>query len=279
MSTSHQDTSRKEVGSTAHAVAYMRGLESQKEDALVFDPYAIALGTEIGEATTNSFVNNVESADKSFNLDGWVSGIGVRSRKIDDSVVDAIQRGIRQVVVLGAGLDTRPWRLNSIKGIDQTMLSEVRWYEVDFQELFDFKSRVLKTYEAIPAVDYREVVADLSVDDWDLKLLEQGYLPDRPTFWLLEGLTGYLTKEECLKLLTGLYQRSSSSSCMLATFVPPKRRLVNPLHRFHPENPLEFVKNIGWKGDQVDLNDLSVEYGRTASPIWEGYMIATVYKP
>lgn len=278
MTTSHQDSSRQEVGSTAHAVAYMRGLESQKVDALIFDPYATALGAEIGELTTHKMMNTIESASIPCTLDSWVSGIGVRSRKIDQSIIEAIQHGIRQVVVLGAGLDTRPWRLDSNKDIDSSILSEVTWYEVDFKELFEFKLPLLNELRAKAAVNYCEIIADLSLNDWDTKLIDRGYLTNKPTFWLLEGLTGYLTENECLNLLDSLYQRSTSGSSMLATFVSRSRLLVNPLHRFYPENPLEIVNGIGWRGTQAELNDLAVEYGREKSVIWNGYKIIVAFK-
>jgi methyltransferase (TIGR00027 family) len=94
--------------------------------------------------------------------------VSFRTSKIDSDIKDAlVNKGFKQVCVLGAGLDTRPWRLETGLSKDQ-----IKYFEVDFPEIFDYKLPILQKNGAVELVDYCKVEADLSLPTW-LRQLEQ----------------------------------------------------------------------------------------------------------
>ena len=114
------------VSDTALMVAACRALETEEPDAFARDPFAARLAGERGFAI----------------LDGlsWAMvlrfGMAVRTRFIDELLADALAiHSIRTVLSVGCGLDTRPWRLD--------LPSSLRWIEVDFPDVLDYKHGLL----------------------------------------------------------------------------------------------------------------------------------------
>ncbi len=264
--TSHQDASRKGVGATAHGVATLRGLEKlQKENAMFHDPYADLLGGEVGAAFVQSFESKPEYAPY-----GLIDGIAVRTNKIDSEISCAINLdNFDQICVLGAGLDTRPWRLT--KDVERS----VHYFEVDFQELFDFKLPILNNAGATSTFEYHNVVADLSLPIWPEVLIKSGFDATKRTLWQLEGLIGYLTEDEANALFRTISGTlSAQGSRVVATFLTPATKARTHMHRFFPENPLAFVNGHGWVGEQEEIEKLGERYNRPIRDrCMEGYYI------
>jgi len=103
-----------------------------------------------------------------------------------DKALERRLPGIKQLVVLGAGLDTRALRLPSSAG--------VRVYEVDAPKAQTFKLEMLKK-AGLEANRATYVSADFLKEDWLEKLVAAGFQRDKPTFFLWEGVTMYLTRE------------------------------------------------------------------------------------
>jgi len=107
-----------------------------------------------------------------------------RTRAIDDAMEAAIRRGLRTVVILGAGLDTRPYRLPS--------LVEADVFEVDLPAVQAFKKRrLLRRLGALPS-HVRFVPIDFDTEPLDLRLAEAGLDPAEPAIFVWEGVTQYL---------------------------------------------------------------------------------------
>jgi len=252
---SHQDETRKGVSSTAHGVAAIRAIETQLDSSirLFNDPYANALAGAVGK----------EFIDKNNNMRGGNIDRGaVRTRKIDDEILRAVnEENFKQVCVLGAGLDSRAWRLQ------KTVEHPVHFFEVDFQEIFDFKLPVLNSEGAVTPFLYHNVVADLSIDTWPEVLIAAGFDPNIPTLWLLEGFINYLTEEEAAVLMDRLgRQLSAVGSRLVATLLTAQSpRRPEALHRFFPEDPLAFLGEHGWTGVQTEIDELAKDYGREIS--------------
>lgn len=107
----------------------------------------------------------------------------VMTRHYDDSLLAAAQSGATQVVLLAGGLDTRAYRLDWPEGTTV--------FEIDYPELLEFKSTVLKTAGAIPRTTRRQVGTFLS-GPWQSDLTAAGFDPDLPTAWLAEALISHL---------------------------------------------------------------------------------------
>ena len=239
------------MSATAHGVAYMRSLEIlfDPEERLFQDPYAVALGGEVGR----NFVEEKHGKPTK----GMINGISVRTKRIDDEFESSI---LKQICVFGAGLDTRPWRLT------KTVHEPVRYFEIDFPEVLAFKLSTLNEMNALSAFDYRSVPTDLSVSDWSDKLLASGFEPNVPTFFILEGFVNYLTFEEVASFFTLLSTKIAAKGSRLvmtcATPITQSSVKMHNLHKFFPEQPLEFFSQFGWTGKQELVEELAVSYNR-----------------
>ncbi|MFF0462750.1 SAM-dependent methyltransferase [Streptomyces mexicanus] len=111
--------------------------------------------------------------------------------------------GIRQLVVLAAGLDARAYRLD--------LPADTTVYEIDVEPVLRFKESVVTRARLKPAARRHAVVADLR-GPWQAALARAGFDPELPTTWLVEGLFMYLSGPECERLLDGLTRLSAPGS-------------------------------------------------------------------
>ena len=189
------------VGITALGVAATRALEGQRPDALVHDPFAAAFVTAARPHTDAPMPLTPAELDALFPpserptteaglAQAWwpvmTEYIGVRTRFFDEALRDACASGVRQLVLLAAGLDTRAQRLSWPDG---TVV-----FEVDQPRVLEFKDQVLAEHGVRPACERRSVPVDLR-GPWADALVERGFDPARPVAWLAEGLLPYLPAE------------------------------------------------------------------------------------
>ncbi len=193
------------VGATATAVAASRAVASQGPDALLDDPFAEPLVRAVG---LDEFVKVVDG--ESFNENDPVmtrramsEQIAVRTRFFDDFFTTATGAGIRQAVILAAGLDTRAYRLG--------WPADTHVYEVDQPEVIAFKTAMLDDLGAAPKATRRTVSIDLR-DDWPAALRAAGFDPAQPTAWIAEGLLPYLPPEAQDRLFDHITSLSAPGS-------------------------------------------------------------------
>lgn len=120
-------------------------------------------------------------------MPGLWGGMVARKRYADDRVTDALRAGIDQVVLLGAGFDTRAFRL--------VAPANARAFEVDLPANIARKKAVLRRRLGHVPDRVRLVGADFETDDLVDSLQAHGFRPDRPAMFVLEGVTQYLTEE------------------------------------------------------------------------------------
>lgn len=175
------------VGATATMVAAARALASGGTNPIINDPFAAPLVRAVGLDFFRRLVDGEVTEPEG---DGAAGGGGkelaletdsmaVRTRFFDDFFLNAARDGIRQSVILAAGLDARAYRLGWPPG------SVV--YEVDQPKVVEFKSATLASLGASPAADRRTVGIDLR-EDWPAALRGSGFDVTRPTAWSAEGL-------------------------------------------------------------------------------------------
>jgi methyltransferase (TIGR00027 family) len=112
--------------------------------------------------------------------------MATRTAFFDEFFLGAAGAGVRQVVILAAGLDARGWRL---PWPDGTVV-----YELDQPKVLEFKSDTLRKHGATPTAQLVNVPIDLR-QDWPKALREAGFDASRPAVWSAEGLVRYLPSQ------------------------------------------------------------------------------------
>jgi methyltransferase (TIGR00027 family) len=128
----------------------------ERPDRLFRDPYVAALAGPIGRAALAAS-EGVSGAENEF--------LPIRTRFFDDCLSADAER-LDQVVLLGAGLDTRAFRI--------ALPAHLRWFEIDRAEIFEQKEAVLPELGAETSCQRSVVVADLS-GAWSRSLLDAGF--------------------------------------------------------------------------------------------------------
>jgi methyltransferase (TIGR00027 family) len=143
-----------------------------------------------------------------------------RTKAFDAAMLDALAAGARQVVVLGAGFDSRAYRFES-------QLRAVRFFEVDYPPTQEYKRRrVQETLGAIPAnVSY--VPVDFTKDDLLEELVKSGYSERERTFFLWEGVVHYLTESAIKDTLHFVRDHSAPGSRLAFNYTFSTDRNVN----------------------------------------------------
>ena len=234
------------VGATATMVAAQRALSSAA--GLIDDPFAAPLVRAVGIDVYTRLVNGEipVNDDTEFDPDRMARGMAVRTRFYDQFFVDATRSGIRQAVIVAAGLDARAYRLPWPQG---TVV-----YEVDMPEVIEFKTSTLSKLGAEPTAERRTVAVDLR-DDWPAALQAAGFDPQAPSAWSAEGLVVYLPPEaqDAFDHITAL---SAPESRLASEFVPDTTIFTDPRWRAHHERMSEL-------GFEIDFNDLVYHFERS----------------
>jgi methyltransferase (TIGR00027 family) len=194
------------VGATATAVAARRAMASKGPNPLLDDPFAEPLVNAVGvDAFIRIMNGQIEPADDdpAFTPQRLAEGMAVRTRFFDTFFLDAVAAGLRQAVILAAGLDTRAYRL--------TWPADTVVYELDQPRVIEFKTRTLADLGAAPTADRRTVAIDLR-DDWPSALRDNGFDAGKPTAWIAEGLLGYLPPDAQDRLFDNITALSSTGS-------------------------------------------------------------------
>lgn len=178
------------VGSTALGVAAARAAETAGEDPLIRDPFARMFVDAAGDGTWRVFTDPALRAqlldvdpELRTRLQVMVDFMAVRTAFFDEFFSNAARSGVRQVVILAAGLDARAWRLPWPDGTTV--------YELDQARVLEFKSATLRREGAQPTSTLVNVAVDLR-QDWPTALRDAGFDASRPTVWSAEGLIRYL---------------------------------------------------------------------------------------
>jgi methyltransferase (TIGR00027 family) len=184
------------VAATSLVTAASRASESARPDALFIDPWADLLAGAKGR----EFLQRHEDV-----LRATTPIFVVRHRFFDDFLVNAASRGLQQIVLVAAGLDTRAFRL--------VWPAETGVFEVDQPQVLAYKQEILDRAGAAPTCARVPVAADLR-EDWPAILLAAGFRPDEPTVWLAEGLLFYLPEAAVRALLTSMASLSAPASVL-----------------------------------------------------------------
>ncbi|OSC41521.1 class I SAM-dependent methyltransferase [Mycobacterium decipiens] len=178
------------VGATALGVAAARVAETESDNPLINDPFARAFVDAAGDGIWSIYADPSLLAgatdvdpDVRARVKLMVDFVAARTAFFDDFFLAAVNAGVRQIVILASGLDSRAWRL---AWPDGTVV-----YELDQPKVLEFKSATLRQLGAQPMSQLVNVPIDLR-QDWPKELQQAGFDASKPCAWLAEGLLRYL---------------------------------------------------------------------------------------
>jgi len=178
------------VGATALGVAAARAADTESSDPLINDPFARVFLDRVGHGVWDWYgapelpAAVVEAEpDMPQRMQALVSYFASRTKFFDTAFIDAANAGVRQAVILAAGLDARSWRLPWPDGTTV--------YELDQDRVLDFKLETLHEHGAEPIANRVPVAVDLR-QDWPTALRQAGFDATAPSVWSIEGLLMYL---------------------------------------------------------------------------------------
>jgi methyltransferase (TIGR00027 family) len=225
-------------GAVVRAVATNRGLMN--------DPFAGPLVRAVGADYFTRVVSDDLFSDGDGDdpvMAGLIDVLAAYTRFVDEFLADAGRAGIRQVVILGSGLDARPYRLWWPPGTTV--------YEIDRPQLLDFKCEQLRGLGAELAANRCAVGADLH-RDWLAALQRVGFDDAQPTVWIAEQLlVGYLPPDAQNRLLQEVTASSAAGSRFAADHTPTWTRSQVEAGR-------AFVE--GWRRHGIDIDLASLTY-------------------
>ncbi|UKN43074.1 class I SAM-dependent methyltransferase [Mycobacterium lepromatosis] len=260
------------VGYTALLVAGWRALHAVGPQPVVRDEYAKYFITASRDPYLMGLLANPGT---SLDETAFPRLYGVQTRFFDDFFSSAGDTGIRQAVIVAAGLDSRAYRLE--------WPSDATVFEIDLPKVLEFKARVLAEHGATPNADRREVAADLRTD-WPRPLKAAGFDPQRPSAWSVEGLLPYLTDDGQSALLTRIGELCALSSRIAVGALGSRldRKQLAALETTHPgvnisgdvdfsaltykpkTNPAQWLAAHGWAVEPVrNTLELQTSYGMT----------------
>jgi methyltransferase (TIGR00027 family) len=270
------------VTQTAVLTCYARAQESRRDSPLFQDPLArhfVSAATGVDSSPGSQLPPLGPARDDGssalWNSLHWT--FAGRTPFFDQQVTDAVGRGVRQVVLLAAGMDCRAYRLALPAG---TVV-----YELDLRPLLAFKDQVLAAHGAGPAARRVAVPADLS-GDWAGSLAAAGFDPHRPATWMAEGLTPYITTAEGDALLSAITAMSVPGSTLALDYYSRHPRMddvelgddaeratwqlfVNAARQDSPRDPGTWLTAHGWDFSHRDLCDEVSRLGLPRPPLFD----------
>ncbi|THA71617.1 SAM-dependent methyltransferase [Streptomyces sp. A0958] len=258
-------------------VAAARAIEAGRPDALARDTYAEHfVRASSASADWPVHPDQVPGRDTDPLWGRLGRFFALRTRVFDDFLLDRAAAGTRQAVILGAGLDSRAYRLAWPPGCTV--------FEIDRAEVLAFKRTVLDRLGAVPSAERHPLAADLR-HGWIERLIAAGFDPKRPTSWVAEGLIPYLPPAAERALIDTVVVNSAAGSALAYEVkhgAKPAAAADYPLHTvvrerigvdlsalFDPEPRPDSAAGLtarGWATTTRTPFDFTRQYGRGPLP-------------
>ncbi len=228
------------VSDTALWVACYRAQETLRPDALFKDPLADKLAGERGRELAKLLGNS--------GIMYWI--MVMRTLSIDRLILNSLDLGVDCVLNLGAGLDTRPYRMK--------LPSSLKWIEIDFPHMIEFKNSKLAAEK--PVCHLERISADLSNEILREKIFKKIGAENKKVLIITEGVIPYLSNESAASLAKAIfaipnfrywiqdYRLGQFGNSAPRSF---RKNLKSAPFIFKTKNWLEFFKNLGWGTQEI----------------------------
>lgn len=148
------------------------------------------------------YIDNIEKSKQEMQkkLPGCLYYHLIRTFKFDDSLLEWLTKHENsQIIILGAGFDSRAIRFSSILNKSNSKL-----YEVDLKAMLDFKKEKMEEYSLTPNKEYYHIPCNFNELNWIRYFSENNINPKIPTLVLWEGVTYFLPEDLIISTLTAL---------------------------------------------------------------------------
>ncbi|HTQ37318.1 MAG TPA: SAM-dependent methyltransferase [Steroidobacteraceae bacterium] len=249
-----------DVSDTAIWVAYYRAKETERPDALFQDPLASLLIGGRGEKIARRFGPTGRYTE-------WT--LVSRTVIIDDYIRAAIAGGVDAVLNLGAGLDTRPYRMD--------LPVSFMWAEADFPHMVEYKNKALEAHT--PRCRLQRVGVDLADREARRRFLAEVAPEAKNILVLTEGVIPYLTEQQVAELAEDLRAQPRFRFWITEYFSPRVYRylrtaartrvMANAPFRFFPADWLGFFASHGWMQQEIHYgSEVARHFGRRPPIPW-----------
>lgn len=247
------ETLIKNVSDTAFWIAHYRALETERPDALFRDPLARVLAGDRGK-----------NIAKNMPLSFWTKwAVVIRTRIIDDYIRSVIADGADLILNLGAGLDTRPYRME----VPHSLV----WIEADYPHVIEFKEKRLSGEK--PLCQLERVKLDLADVDERKRIFSDINRRANKVTVLTEGVVPYLSAEEVGTLADDLRALEHMCYWIVDYFSPEilkyrerrvmTRKMQNAPLKFIPNDWFGFFLGHGWRSKEIRyLLEEGIQLGR-----------------
>lgn len=260
---------------SAMMIAWERYLETKRPDGLFNDPLAEAMAGSKGETLSDNFGGMC----KMFEFEGWPefhkTWVAVRTRFIDDKILEHADE-VTQLVNLGAGMDTRPYRLECYRKFVKGS------FDVDMSVVNEGKRKIFANILNDPSPHCDICSIDLDFLDKDKTMFselvknESRFDSSVPSLFIAEGLIMYLGAAGKFKLISDVSAVAAPGSVLVLQFMDASKQAAAKANPAALENALsvedatEQLTKHGW----IDLEfsqfgDEKLNYGRYASERFE----------
>lgn len=215
-----------------------RAFESDRPDALFRDPYARRLAGERGAAIVRSLPRGRSMA--------WP--MIVRTAVMDEIILRCVGQGVRTVINLAAGLDTRAFRL--------TLPPSLRWFDVDLPDMIAYRQEHLA--DVRPSCAHEHHAADLTDSRVSASVLACASEAAGPAMVITEGLLIYLAAEQVTALAGRIHEEPEVRWWLTDLATPlllemlsrtwqPQLTAANAPMQFAPADSAAFFEPLGWR--------------------------------
>ncbi len=242
----------KHVSDTALWVAHFRAREAERADAVFQDPLAAIVAGERGRQIARSFPRSGTLA--------W--GTVVRTSAIDRLIAAALESGVDTVLNLGAGLDTRPYRMR--------LPPQLRWIEIDFPSIIDLKRAKLSQHT--PVCSLERIGMDLLDRSARSAIFAQYGARSENTLLITEGVVPFMAAADVAALARELAAVGSFRHWItdFANLTSKRRmpkgweaKLQAAPYLFEADDWMEFFRQTGWQpGKVITTGEESERIGR-----------------
>jgi len=200
----------KQSSFTAAGIALVRAIESEKpaNERICYDPYARQFIPAWMYYIFGFFIKSGYTERRGPGVNGFLA---VRDRYIDDVLIRFLEEGLEQLVILGAGYDSRPYRFDH--------LGQVKTFEVDHPPTqLDKLKKVQAILGKIPN-HIRYVAIDFNTQMLQERLMTAGYDPKIKTLFIWQGVSMYLTNEAVDATLRFVVNHSGPGSAIVFDYL------------------------------------------------------------